>query len=337
MNTRALGRTGLKVSEICLGTMTFGVQCDEAASVAILDRAAEGGVTFLDTADCYPIPLALETAGRTEEILGRWLRGRRPRFVVATKCFFPMGPGPNDRGLSRRHVVEAAEASLRRLQTDDIDLYQVHAFDPETPLEETLRAFDDLVRAGKVRYVGCSNFLAWELGRALAASERGGLVRFDCTQPRYNVLLPRDRVGARSRCAGDEGVGVIVFNPLAGGLLTGKHARGKPPAPDTRFGDRLGASATTYRSRYWHEESLAAVEDLAAFFERRGKPLATAAVAWVLGRPGITAAIVGASRAEQLAATLAAAETALDEAEQAALDEVWYRLPRRRPAAGPVR
>ena len=181
MQQRRLGRTGLKVSEVCLGTMTFGVQCDEPLSRAILDRAAEGGVTFLDTADCYPIPLEPQTVGRTEEILGRWLQGRRERFVLASKCFFPMGPGPNDRGNSRRHVLAAAEASLRRLQTDFIDLYQVHAFDPETPLDETLRALDDLVRAGKVRYAGCSNFRAWELARALAVSERRGVARFDST------------------------------------------------------------------------------------------------------------------------------------------------------------
>src|SRR5262245_12734728 len=151
MKHRSLGRSGLKVSEICLGTMTFGYQSDEATSFAILDRAAEGGVDFIDTADCYPVPLTLETAGRTEEILGRCLKGRRDKFVLATKCFFPMGPGPNDRGSSRYHVLRAAEASLRRLQTDVIDLYQLHAYDEETPLEETLRALEDLVRGGKVR------------------------------------------------------------------------------------------------------------------------------------------------------------------------------------------
>src|SRR5262249_17538413 len=153
-------------------------QSDEATSFAILDRAAEAGVDFIDTADCYPVPLTLETAGRTEEILGRWLKGKRAHFVLASKCFFPMGPGPNQRGNSRRHVLQAAEASLRRLQTDVIDLYQLHAFDPETPLEETLRALDDLVHAGKVRYAGCSNFKAWELARAGAVGARLGLPQF---------------------------------------------------------------------------------------------------------------------------------------------------------------
>src|SRR5579871_5517887 len=154
MNHRRMGRTGLKVSEICLGTMTFGHQCDEKTSFAILDRASEAGVNFIDTADVYPVPPTLETAGRTEEIVGSWLQGKRDRFVLATKCRMKVGPGPNDEGLSRRHVVQAAEDSLRRLGTDYVDLYQAHSPDPNTPFDETLRAFDDLVRAGKVRYVG---------------------------------------------------------------------------------------------------------------------------------------------------------------------------------------
>jgi aryl-alcohol dehydrogenase (NADP+) len=336
MNHRSLGASGLKVSEVCLGTMTFGYQCDEPTSFAILDRAAEGGVDFLDTADCYPIPLTLETAGRTEEILGRWLRGQRQRFVVGTKCFFPMGPGPRDRGNSRAHVMQAAEDSLRRLQTDVIDLYQVHAFDPETPLEETLRALDDLVRAGKVRYTGCSNFRAWELARALSASDRLRLARFDSVQPRYNVLHREIETELLPLCRA-EGVGAIVYNPLAGGLLTGKHAPGQEPAADSRFGARLGATADTYRRRYWQDEALAAVAALKSFFDARGKALASVAVAWVLEQPGISAAIVGASRPDQLAATLAAPALRLDDEERQALDEVWYQLPRQRPATGPVR
>lgn len=336
MNHRHMGRTGLKVSELCLGTMTFGVQCDEATSFAILDRAAERGLDFLDTADCYPVPLALETAGRTEEILGRWLRGRRQRFVVASKCYFPMGPGPNDRGSSRRHVLEAVEASLRRLGTDYVDLYQVHAFDPETPLEETLGALDQVVRSGKARYAGCSNFLAWELGKALAVSERRGLVRFDCVQPRYN-LLHRDIERDLLPLCLDAGVGVICFNPLAGGLLTGKHAADGEPEARGRFGALLGSTADTYRRRYWQRESFEAIEALKAFFAPRGKALATAAVAWVLAQAGITAAIVGASRVDQLEATLAGGEVRLDAEELAVLDEVWYHLPRRTPVPGPVR
>jgi aryl-alcohol dehydrogenase-like predicted oxidoreductase len=336
MKHRRLGGSGLKVSEVCLGTMTFGYQCDEATSFAILDRAAEMGVSFLDTADCYPVPLTLETAGRTEEILGRWLRGKRSRFVLASKCFFPMGPGPNDRGNSRRHVLQAVEDSLRRLQTDVLDLYQLHAFDPEVRLDETLRALEDLVRGGKVRAIGCSNFRAWELARALAVSDGLGLTRFDSVQPRYNVLHREIETEMLPLCR-DQGVGVIVYNPLAGGLLSGKHAPGAAPAADSRFGERMGATAEVYRRRYWQDEALAAVAGLKAYFERRGKALATVAVAWVLQQPGISAAIVGASRPEQLDATLAAGELCLDEDERAALDEVWYGLPRQRPVAGPVR
>jgi 1-deoxyxylulose-5-phosphate synthase len=316
--------------------MTFGYQCDEPASFAILDRAADAGVSFIDTADCYPIPLTLENAGRTEEILGRWLRGKRDRFVLATKCFFPMGPGPDDRGSSRRHVLQAAEASLRRLQTDVIDLYQLHAFDTETPLEETVRALDDLVRGGKVRAIGCSNFRAFELAKALGISERLKLTRFASAQPRYNVLYREIETELLPLCR-DEGVGVMVFNPLAGGLLTGKHMPGGQPDPDGRFGERMGSTGQAYRRRYWQDEALAAVASLKAFFDKRGKALASVAVAWVLEQPGITAAIVGASRPDQLQATLAGSELTLDDEERQVLDEVWFALPRQRPSPGPVR
>jgi aryl-alcohol dehydrogenase-like predicted oxidoreductase len=278
-----------------------------------------------------------ETAGRTEEILGRWLKGKRDRFVVATKCFFPMGEGPRDRGNSRRHVLASIDASLRRLQTDYVDLYQVHAFDPETPLEETLRALDDATRSGKVRYAGCSNFLAWELAKAVHAADRLVLEGFVCTQPRYSALHRDIELDLLPLCA-DRGLGVIVFNPLAGGLLTGKYQPDQPPPPGTRFADELmGESAVIYRKRYWHAESLEAVAGLRGFFEKRGKSLATASLAWVLRRPELTAAIVGASRPEQLDATLAASGAALDAEELSALDELWYRLPRQPPAPGPVR
>jgi aryl-alcohol dehydrogenase (NADP+) len=280
--------------------------------------------------------MKLATSGITEQILGRWLKGKRDRFVVATKCFFPMGEGPRDRGNSRRHIVASIEASLSRLQTDYIDLYQVHAFDPETPLEETLRALDDATRSGKIRYAGCSNFLAWEMAKAASAADRLGQEGFVCTQPRYNALHRDIELDLLPLCA-DRGIGVIVFNPLAGGLLTGKHAPGKPPQPGSRFSEALESTAAVHRRRYWHEAFLAAVAELDAFFKKRDKRLATAAVAWVLRRPELTAAIVGASRLEQLDATLAASELALETDELQALDELWYRLPRQRPADGPVR
>src|SRR5436309_11428319 len=297
MKIRRMGRTGLKVSEVCLGTMTFGHQCDERTSFAVLDRAAEHGVSFLDTADAYPVPPSPETAGRTEEIVGKWLKGRRDRFVVATKCRIRVGTGPNDEGLSRRHILRAAEDSLRRLGTDWIDLYQAHAPDPDTPLDETLRAFDDLVRAGKVRYVGCSNYPAWQLALALGHSARVRLARYDCVQPRYNLLYREIEAELLPLCR-DQGLGVIAYNPLAGGFLSGKYRTLEAPPPGTRF--TLGKTGDLYRERYWQQAQLEAVEFLRKFLEPRGKPLVTTAVAWVLAQPGITCAIVGASTPERL-------------------------------------
>lgn len=330
MRQRRMGRTGLKVSEICLGTMTFGNQADEATAFRIMDTAAEAGVTFLDTADSYPLGGSAEMRGRTEEIVGRWLKGRRDQFVLATKCRQPMGPGPNDAGLSRRHILAACEASLRRLGADYIDLYQAHMPDPETPIDETLRAFDDLVRAGKVRYIGCSNYRAWELARALWMSDRLGLARFDCAQPRYNLLFRMIEADLLPLCR-DQGVGIIVYNPLAGGMLTGRYTKGQAPEPGTRFTlEGVVRAGEIYRRRYWAEPYFDAVETLRAFFEPRGKPLVHVALAWVLAQPGITSAIVGASRPEQLGESLGAVEVGLAEEELAACDEVWYRLPRER-------
>jgi aryl-alcohol dehydrogenase-like predicted oxidoreductase len=330
MKIRRMGNSGLKVSEICLGTMTFGHQCDKRTSFAILDKAAEAGVTFLDTADAYPVPPTPETAGHTEEILGAWLQGKRERFVVATKCRIRVGHGPNDEGLSRKHILEAAEASLRRLRIDAIDLYQAHSPDPDTLLEESLRAFDDLVRQGKVRYVGCSNFPAWEVALGLGISERLGLARFDCVQPRYNLLYREIESELLPFCR-HAGLGVIAYNPLAGGFLTGKHRALDAPTPGTRFS--LGKTGDLYRERYWHQAQLEAVEELRAFLEPRGKRLIETAVAWVLAQPGITSAIVGASRPEQLDASLAAVNTSLDAAEMEACNQAWLRLPRSSVAA----
>ncbi len=214
--------------------MTFGLQCDEATSGAILDRAAEGGIDFLDTSDAYPLGGGLATRGVTEEILGRWLRGKRDRFIVATKCFVPTGPAPFDGGNSRKHILAAVEASLRRLQTDYVDLYQLHGYDPATPIDETLGALDDLVRQGKVRYLGCSNFLTYQLVRAVGRSETLRLARFDCVQPRYNLLFRQIEREMLPYC-GEEGVGVIPYNPIAGGLLSGKHTRAEPPPESSRF------------------------------------------------------------------------------------------------------
>jgi aryl-alcohol dehydrogenase-like predicted oxidoreductase len=330
MKSKRLGATGLKVSEICLGTMTFGHQCDERTSFAILDRAAAAGVMFLDTADVYPVPPTVETAGETERIVGAWLQGKRDRFVLATKCRIRVGPGPNDEGLSRRHILKAVEDSLRRLRTDYIDLYQSHSPDPETPLEETLRAFDDLVRQGKVRYVGCSNYPAWQLALALGLSARLGLARLDCVQPRYNLLY-RDIESELLPLCRDQGVGVIVYNPLAGGLLTGKYSGRETPPEGTRF-SLGGKTGPLYRERYWQQAQLEAVDRLKAFFAPRGKSLVRVAVAWVLAQPAVTSAIVGASKPEQLDESLAAVDVTLDAEERQTCDAVWYELPRR-PAA----
>ncbi|HWO00224.1 MAG TPA: aldo/keto reductase [Blastocatellia bacterium] len=322
MNIKRLGRTGLKVTEVCLGTMTFGHQCDEQTSFKIMDAAAARGVNFIDTADVYPIPVSLETAGRTEEIVGRWLRGRREEFVLATKCRMQMGSGANDVGLSRKHVLSAIEASLRRLGTDYVDLYQVHAPDPETPIEETLHALDRIVESGKARYIGCSNFQSWQLAKALWTSERLGFARFDSVQPRYNLLFREIEHDLFPLCE-DQGIGAIIYNPLAGGLLTGKHRRDAAPAENTRF-----AVAGYYRDRYWNEACFDAVERLVRFFKPREKSLTHVALAWTLKQRAVTSSIVGATSAEQLQDTLRGVDVELNDEEMELCDSVWYDLPR---------
>lgn len=325
MKTRRMGRTGLKVSEICLGTMTFGYQCDDRQSFAILNKAEEKGVTFIDTADVYPVPPSPETAGRTEEIVGRWLRGRRDRYIVATKCRMRVGQGPNDEGLSRKHILQAVDDSLRRLQTDFIDLYQPHSPDPETPIEESLSALDQLVRQGKVRYLGCSNYPAWQVALALGVSARLGLARFDCVQPRYNLLYREIESELLPLCR-DQGLGVIAYNPLAGGFLSGRYQAQEPAPNGTRF--TLGKTGDLYRERYWQEAQFQAVEELKRVTQARGLSLVRTAIAWVLAQPGITSAIVGASRAEQLDETLQAVDTTLDDTLAEACNLAWFSLPR---------
>jgi aryl-alcohol dehydrogenase-like predicted oxidoreductase len=329
MKIKRLGRTGLKVSEICLGTMTFGQQCDEATSFSIMDAAVENAVNFFDTADGYPMGGSVETVGRTETIIGKWLRGRRSDLVIATKCWVPMGRGPNDGGLSRKHIFDAVEGSLRRLQIDYIDLYQAHAPDPDTPLDETLRAFDDLVHQGKVRYIGCSNFKAWLLATGLAISDKNGLARFDCVQPRYNILFREIETELLPLCR-HNGVGVIAYNPLAGGFLTGKYKRDSSPSRETRFGFLSGRTRSIYHKRYWQDAQFEAVEHLQEFAKRRGKPLTQMAVSWVLAQPDVTSAIVGATSPDQLRQSLPAVDLTLDSEEMEFCNEIWFRLPRLR-------
>jgi aryl-alcohol dehydrogenase (NADP+) len=322
---RRLGRTGLPVSRLCLGTMTFGLQCDEETSRSILDRAADGGIDFLDTSDVYPLGGDRTTQGRTEEILGRWLCAKRDSFVVATKCFGPTGPAPFHRGNSRKHILDAVEGSLRRLQTDYIDLYQLHGYDPDTPMDETLRALDDLVRAGKVRYLGCSNFLTYQLVRAIGRSDGLGLARFDSVQPRYNLLFREIEREMLPFCA-EDGVGVIPYNPIAGGLLSGKHGQASGPSPGTRF--TLGTAGRMYQDRYWHDREFATVEHLQQLAQEAGVGLVTLAVAWVLANPVITSPIIGASRPDQLDDSLAALDFELGDELKARLDDLThqYRL-----------
>jgi 1-deoxyxylulose-5-phosphate synthase len=321
MEHTRLGRTGLQVSRLCLGTMTFGLQRDEPAAVAILDRAAEGGIDFIDTSDAYPLGGDLSTRGVTEEILGRWLRGTRDRFILATKCFAPTGPSPFDAGNSRKHILAAVDASLRRLQTDYIDLYQLHDYDPATPVDETLGALDDLVHQGKVRYTGCSNFLTYQLVRAIGRSETLRLARFDSVQPRYNLLSRQIEQEMLPFCA-EEGVGVIAYNPIAGGLLSGKHSRTAPPPEGTRF--TLGSAGQMYQDRYWHDREFDTVDVLRQVAGQAGVSLVTLSVAWVLANKAITAPIIGASRPEQLDSSLAAAEFTLDDDLKSQLDKATH-------------
>jgi aryl-alcohol dehydrogenase-like predicted oxidoreductase len=327
MKIKRLGRTGLKVSEICLGTMTFGNQCDEPTSHAIMSKALDAGVTFFDTADAYPLGATLETVGRTEEYIGHWLQGlqgRRDQVVLATKFFGKVGSSPNDQGGSRKHIVQAVENSLRRLQTDYIDLYQMHFPDHETPIDETLRALDDLVHSGKVLYIGCSNYPAWELCKALWTSDKLGLARFDCVQPRYNLLF-RHIEAELLPLAIDQGIGVICYNPLAGGLLTGRYQPGQAPEKGTRF--TVQNAGELYQSRYWQEPQMQAVEMLKAFCQEHHLAVTQLAIAWVLAQPAITSAIVGASKPEQLDQSLPATDLVLDEQTLAECDDIWYRLP----------
>jgi aryl-alcohol dehydrogenase-like predicted oxidoreductase len=290
-----------------------GVGCDEARSRLLIDRALDAGVNFIDTADIYG-------RGLSEEIVGRALGDRRHRVVLATKVRGAMGDGPNDSGLSRAHILSACEASLRRLRTETIDLYQAHWPDLETPLEETLRAFDDLVRAGKVRYVGCSNFPAWMLARSLGISERTGIARFDCLQPQYSLLVRDIEREILPLCVA-EGIGVIAWSPLASGLLSGKYRRGQIP-PE---GSRLAAWKDTW-ARLDTERSWRIVDAVAEVARRKDTTPARVALAWVLAQRGVTSVIIGVRDLSQLEDNLAAADVTLDASDLAALDEV-SRLP----------
>jgi aryl-alcohol dehydrogenase-like predicted oxidoreductase len=309
MEYRKLGQTGLMVSELCLGTMTFGNEADEQTSKRITDRFVEAGGNFVDTANVY-------SRGVSEEITGRVIRDYREDVVVATKFRFPMGEGPNDSGASRKHIISACEASLRRLDTDYIDLYQIHCWDSSTPLEETLSALDDLVHAGKVRYIGCSNFTGWQIEKSVRVSEREGLARFDCLQPQYSLVV-RDIEHEVLPVSREEGLGVIPWSPLAGGFLTGKYSREDAPPENTRmasWGDTWKRHATS--------EKFDIVDRVCEIADSRGKEPAQIALSWVKDRPGVTSPIIGARNVEQLDKNLGATGWSLEERELDSLEEV---------------
>lgn len=322
MNYRRLGRTGLKVSTICLGTMQFGWSTDETNSYPILDKAVEFGCNFIDTADIYSRWAKNNPGGVSEEIIGRWLKQsgvRRESLVLATKVRGEMGTGPNDQGLSRQHILSAAEASLRRLQTDVIDLYQVHWPDDETPLDETLLALNDLVRAGKVRYIGCSNYPAWLLTKSLWISDVKNLCRFDSLQPHYSLVHRAEFERELQPLCLDQGVGVIPYSPLAAGFLTGKYRRDTPLPESVRAGG--------VQMRYMNEPGFTAVDKLDALGQTYNATVAQMAIAWVLANPAVTSAIIGANSVAQLIDTMQGAAITLSAADKAALDETtaWKR------------
>lgn len=302
------GKSGVKVSRLCLGTMTFGREADEETSFRIMDRYMELGGNFLDTANAY-------TNGKTEEVVGRWLkaRGTRGQVFLATKVYNKMGPGPNEGGLSRYHMMQAIENSLRRLQTDVIDLYQIHRWDPEAPVEETLEALNDLVRQGKVRYIGCSNLQAWQLSKFLYTSEKHLWSRFISLQPIYSALNRGIEAELLPLCEA-EGLAVMVYNPLAGGMLTGKYKRGEALPEGTRL-----QFLKNYYERYYVDEALDLAEHFVAAAKERGVTPAQLGLAWVMGEPRVTCPIVGARTMEQFEDTIGGLDVKLSPEERAAI------------------
>jgi aryl-alcohol dehydrogenase-like predicted oxidoreductase len=289
--------------------MTFGHEADEQTSKSVTDRFVEAGGNFVDTANVY-------SRGISEEITGRVIRDYREDVVLATKFRFPMGEGPNDSGASRKHIISACEASLRRLDTDYIDLYQIHCWDNSTPIEETLSALDDLVRAGKVRYIGCSNFTGWQIEKSVRVSEREGLARFDCLQPQYSLVV-RDIEHEVLPASREEGLGVIPWSPLAGGFLTGKYSREDAPPENTRM-----ASWSDTWKRHATPAKFDIVDRVCEIANSRGKEPAQIALSWVKDRPGVTSPILGARNVEQLDKNLGVIGWSLEERELNLLEEV---------------
>jgi len=311
MQYTRLGSTGIEVSRLCMGTATFGAQADAAASFAMLQRCAGRGVNFIDTANAYPLGSSAQDKGESERLVGQWLKGHRNEFILATKGGAVMGPRSWERGNSRKSLLDAIDASLARLGTDYVDIYQLHYDDPATPLDESLAALDDIVRSGRARYAGLSNFQAWRVARAIGRCETRDWARPAVVQPRYNLLFRQIERDLLPMCE-QEGLGVICFNPLAGGLLSGKHRFDAPASSQTRFGAIAGADL--YRDRYWHEREFHAVTQFMRVAAEAGMPPVRLAIAWVLAKAGVTSAILGASSALQLDDALASVEAPLDTA-----------------------
>ena len=317
MEYRNLGRTGLRVSSICLGAMTFGesdgfmkgASCDEETSRQIMDRAYDAGCNFIDTADVYG-------NGLSEEIVGRWVKDRRDRVVVATKVRLPMGSGPNDSGLSRAHILDGVHSSLKRLGTDYIDLMQVHMQDSRTPIDETLRAFEDLIRQGKIRYIGCSNYSAGHLVESLWVADTLRTARYDCLQPQYSLLvrdIERELLPACNR----HGLGVIAWSPLAAGFLTGKSKRGEAPASGTRLD-----AWKDFFNKHNHDRAFDVVDAVGEIAKEAEATPAQVALRWVLDQKGMTSVIVGARTVTQLDDNLGADSLTLSAEQLKRLEKV---------------
>ena len=324
MEYRRLGDTGLMVSELCLGCMTFGREASEEDSKRLVDRFLDAGGNFIDTADVY-------SKGVSEEITGRTIKGVRDEVVLATKVYFPMGEGPNDTGLSRKHVTQGCEDSLRRLGTDYIDLYQVHCWDSATPLKETLSALTDLVRSGKVRYIGVSNFTGWQLVKSVCLSEANGLERFVCLQPQYSLVERNIEREILPICL-EEGLGVIPWSPLGGGFLSGKYRREEEPPEGSRISEAV-ASMEEHWDRRATERNWAALDVVGRISEETDKSYAQISLNWLLRQDGVTAPIIGARTLEQLEDNLGASGWTLDEeqveelSDASALEDVYpYRF-----------
>ena len=316
MDYRKLGRTGLKVSPLCMGTMQFGWSVDEADTQRVLSAALESGINFVDTADVYSRWVEGNPGGVSETFIGNWMKAAkipRDKIVLATKVRGEMGAGPNDQGLSRVHIMQAVEASLKRLQTDYVDLYQAHWTDDDTPIEETLRAFDDLVRQGKVRYIGVSNYKAWELMQALWTADKYNLARYDCLQPHYNMMWRSEFEAELRDVCKTYGLGVIPYSPLAGGFLTGKYRKDKSLPVSKR---------AESRKRDMTEKNFALLATMDEIAAAHNATVSQVALAWLLADPVITSPIIGATSVEQLTENLGALDVKLREDEMTSLNKI---------------